>query len=221
MKIAMSRPTAREAWQDAVVEYQQGETLSRRLAAAEWSRIEAEKINAAIRGAPPLEETEWQPPSPNRVVGARGKNDSEIRERWRQRLDEEINKEVSQKAMEAKEKHMREVAELKAAQTAEEEWWEWYKKAKAETEAEALRRAEEERIAEEIAAKNREEARYAKMDAMRKEEAERRARAKAEAEKVEKINAAQRAEAAAIEEAQKRAKAEAARAARKAKSEAK
>ena len=92
MKIAMSRPTAREAWQDAVVEYQQGETLSRRLAAAEWSRIEAEKINAAIRGAPPLEETEWQPPSPNRVVGARGKNDSEIRERWRQRLDEEIKR---------------------------------------------------------------------------------------------------------------------------------
>jgi len=210
MQIALSRPTAIEAWHSSMIEAEKDGSRLWRLRLHEERRAEAERINSAIlqRPAPKLNR-EWQPPSPSRVAGGWGRNYDGGSKEEPAALEAQRLKEKRERA----EEQLKE--EMQAKEKAEAEWWEWYLKGKQETQEELARRAAEEAKAEIIRLQKMEDARQAKMERMRREEAIRKAKLKEDAERVEKANAEQQRQRLAAEEDERKRKAQEVKAARR------
>ena len=81
MRLALHRPNAREAWQDAVSEYRHGVEQIRAQKLAERRRTEQKLINSAIRRAPRPAEPVWREAPQSHVVVGMGQNEVDQRTR--------------------------------------------------------------------------------------------------------------------------------------------
>ena len=145
LRVALKRPAAREAWQEASLERKKTAEEIRRERRVAALRAEKRLINSSIRRAPRPIEPNWQPPSPSKVVVGVGLNDADERAAAAALVEAEMveaNREVEAARVAKVEA---DAQALKDAQAAEESWWLDYLERKAVVEEQRRKQEEIER----------------------------------------------------------------------------
>ena len=150
MKLALSRPVAREAWSVKAKEEAKRQADAKRQHELRERRRFHEKLNPRLQNRPPPPDhhRSWRPPPASKLVVQYGRNIQAVEQALAQRAAEEAAVAASELAKEREERTTMAQENLKVAVDAEAEWWEWYWEVKREREIEAKRKEEEAKIEE-------------------------------------------------------------------------